>query len=229
MAITKYQLPPANPQQLDFPQHAVATTVVYRKGLPPQGALPSAANESSPGVAWDGWVAARIADRDSAMTRVMYQASLNVPLPGLDEMDQQGSFFPCEPYGTCWQPSSAWNGSPQQTAATVNAQAAAGQPYLRWEDIDDFPCIPVSIHQLVAIDPVTHHRRIVRSEFSDNLYPWDWTVCHTGSWIRYHHRYAWVVGRHRHHQCPVHWVKANGRTGSVPSIPSMKKASSRTT
>jgi hypothetical protein len=53
----------------------------------------------------------------------------------------------------------------------------------------------------------------------DGYYPWDWAVCHAGSWIRWQHHYVWVVGSKRHHHHPVHWVKTGGKLGFVPIHP----------
>jgi len=52
-----------------------------------------------------------------------------------------------------------------------------------------------------------------------NAYPWDWAVCHAGTWIRREHRYVWVAGRKRHHRRPIHWVKVGGTKGYVPIHP----------
>jgi hypothetical protein len=49
--------------------------------------------------------------------------------------------------------------------------------------------------------------------------PWDWTVCHSGAWIRYNHRYAWVASGRRHYHCPVHWVHNGHHEGYVPIHP----------
>lgn len=49
--------------------------------------------------------------------------------------------------------------------------------------------------------------------------PWDWTVCHSGAWIRYNHRYAWVASDRRHHHCPVRWVHNGHHQGYVPIHP----------
>ena len=57
---------------------------------------------------WDSWVDGRIASRSAAMTAVMKASGLNSPLPGLADMNGQGTFTPCAPYGTCWQPTNGW-------------------------------------------------------------------------------------------------------------------------
>jgi hypothetical protein len=53
----------------------------------------------------------------------------------------------------------------------------------------------------------------------NNLYPWDWAVCHAGTWIRWEHRYVWVTGEKRHHHPPVRWVKKEHLIGFVPVHP----------
>jgi hypothetical protein len=49
--------------------------------------------------------------------------------------------------------------------------------------------------------------------------PWDWGVCHAGSWIRWRHHYVWVVGTKRHHHRPIRWVKRGREVGYVPIHP----------
>ena len=49
--------------------------------------------------------------------------------------------------------------------------------------------------------------------------PYDWAVCHAGTWIYRQHRYTWVAGSRRHHHCPVHWVKDGRKVGYVPIHP----------
>ena len=56
---------------------------------------------------WDQWVANRISRRSAAMDAMMKAAGLTSPLPGLAEMEGQGKFFACAPYGTCWEPTAA--------------------------------------------------------------------------------------------------------------------------
>ena len=57
---------------------------------------------------WDSWVANRIATREAALAAVMKLAGLTNPVPGLAELKDQGSFFDCAPYGTCWEPTNGW-------------------------------------------------------------------------------------------------------------------------
>jgi hypothetical protein len=54
---------------------------------------------------WDQWVADRFSARSAAMEALEKAAGLTAPLPGLADLQGRGNFFPCEPYGTCWEPS----------------------------------------------------------------------------------------------------------------------------
>ena len=119
--------------------------------------------------------------------------------------------------------------------------------YLYTEDYT-FPCSAYVVQDLVARDPVTGKEKIINSRFDPaywpigshspliayssrwnywgwgydmywDQYPWQWTVCHAGSWIRWQHQYVWVVGRKMHHQCPVRWVKNGHSVGYVPIHP----------
>jgi hypothetical protein len=49
--------------------------------------------------------------------------------------------------------------------------------------------------------------------------PYDWAVCHAGSWIRHHKHYVWVAGGKRHHIDPVRWVRSGRQIAFVPLHP----------
>ncbi|HEY2035487.1 MAG TPA: hypothetical protein VGG96_00620, partial [Steroidobacteraceae bacterium] len=192
---------------------------------------------------FDGWVNQRVATREAAQAAVMQEAKLPAPVPGLAEMQGQGRFFPCAPYGTCWEPAHGWDGAqpaseqPDTDTAEVSGgfrrRAAAGYPgYLQVAQVsgsdpdvldrqlldeDLFPCSPFRVRQLISTDPATGLRQTVDLVPAGERYTW--AVCHTGSWIRRGHRYAWVAGTKRHHRCPVHWVKYGHVRGFVPIHP----------
>jgi hypothetical protein len=170
---------------------------------------------------FDKWVGDRMVQRAAAMTDVMKAAGLTEPLPGLADMQGQGTFFPCPPYGTCWEPASAED--PQQTEAresgtplltggrqsahvmNVNLEvprfAAAqimplGSPDplngLNGPFIDAFsPCVPSSVRYRVVKDPITGKGRVVDSGLGGGAVPWGWAVCHAGGWVH--------VRRHHHY------------------------------
>jgi hypothetical protein len=70
---------------------------------------------------------------------------------------------------------------------------------------------------MVARDPITGRQSVLYSTM--NTMPYDWAVCHAGTWIYRQHRYAWVAGGRRHHHCPVHWVKSGRTLAYVPIHP----------
>jgi hypothetical protein len=234
---------------------------------------------------WDNWVATRLRARTEAMNTAMKQAGLKSPIPGLAEMNGQGHFFACEPYGTCWESANGWKGkatdvaevktqagaaAPQNiptgqaaVAAAPPAASAAKTPKQSASDLylaahpgatlytEDyfFPCNTFAVQDLIGIDPITGKQDIVDTYFDLNMYmdpimypafgrfpyrryglfmdydawgfapPWEWAICHTGSWIRWQHHYVWVAGTKRHHHCPVRWVRNGHNVGFVPIHP----------
>jgi hypothetical protein len=70
---------------------------------------PPAAADPQEFAALDTWVADRVAQRKEAMTSVMKAAGLALPIPGLAQLQGQGTFFDCAPYGTCWEPNNVSN------------------------------------------------------------------------------------------------------------------------
>lgn len=91
--------------------------------------------------AWDQWVAQRIAARNAAIASVMKASGLKAPIPGMADMEGHGTFFPCAPYGTCWEP------------AEPSAEAAAPQPALRTNALSSSPAVPQSSASAVSPSP----------------------------------------------------------------------------
>jgi len=196
---------------------------------------------------WDNWVNQRVAARDAAQATMLKEANLPAAVPGLAEMQGQGHFFPCAPYGTCWEPTHGWSGAqpgsdgpdtdtPQAASGrfdkpfgsrTVAAflpvvQVSGGSPALEERQILDedlFPCSPFQVRRLITTDLATGKRKTTDLGMVPGNAPYMWAVCHTGSWIRRQHRYVWVAGTKRHHRCPVHWVKYGKVRGFVPIHP----------
>ena len=187
---------------------------------------------------WDNWVASRVAERSAAMTAMMKASGLTSPLPGLADMNGQGTFFPCAPYGTCWAPSNLPSEqlsaeSPETThdvpfeaaqltvppaqPASATAQPVGPKPNVPVLRDTFFPCPPTRVRSLVARDPITGRQNVLYSSMT--TMPYDWAVCHAGTWIYHQHRYAWVAGGRRHHHCPVHWVKSGRTVAYVPIHP----------
>lgn len=189
--------------------------------------IPTSIPPSPATTAWDSWVADRISTREAEMKSVMQQAGLKTPLPGLADLAGKGTFTSCAPYGTCWEPTDGWTRQSSDATTPIRplpeAQSSTGAvatsaqstpaprlaPALLYDDLDDFPCNP----------ELYWYQRLYGLYDINDLYPYDWAVCHTGYWIYRNHRYHWVVGTHKHHRCPVHWVKYQGKVGYVPMHP----------
>jgi hypothetical protein len=101
----------------------IGRTFTYSHGV----FVPTAVTPTNNFAAWDQWVAARVAARTAAMHAVMKESGLHEPLPGMADMEANGSFFDCQPYGTCWAPTKGW-GRPQAAAQQTGATTQAPQP-----------------------------------------------------------------------------------------------------
>jgi hypothetical protein len=185
--------------------------------------------------AFDSWVTSSVAARDASLLSVMRSTGMNRPVPGMAELDGEGTFFSCEPYGTCWVPKDGWKTPPTPTqeeddggaapaGVRVDANAAqAGRAQVRYatevDTEDAFPCAPYLYRTWYQRDLWDGSRKMLYMEEVGDPYYYDWAVCHTGTWVRFHHRYAWVPGKKRHHHCPVRWVSIGKHKAYVPLHP----------
>jgi hypothetical protein len=211
-------------------------TITFRNGKRISSENPAASNDLAE---WDAWTANRIAAQSAAMQATMKDAGLTAPIPGLAEMKDQGTFFACAPYGTCWEPKNGWvsqeGGQQQSDPHTVSVEAlrqekssgksaqgstnmVSSPAIVRTED-DYFPCSPDLIRRTIALDPLTGRQTPLRTGLYPNAAPYDWAVCHSGSWIQRNRHYVWVAGTKRHHHCPVRWVQYQGKKAYVPLHP----------
>ena len=189
--------------------------------------------ESPQNAVFDTWVKTQDAARDAATLNVMRASGLQRPVPGLAELNDAGEFFDCGSYGTCWAPKDGWQraNDPQQGATlptsppkphveqTSGGQGSADPAYDEFDEDLNFPCSPYMFRTWYQRNLFDGDEKVLYSELIDSPYPYTWAVCHTGSWIHYHHRYAWVPGERRHHHCPVHWVSVGKHKGWVPVHP----------
>lgn len=124
------------------PGHVVVpknTVLMYHDGKYLAGQTPTDASNYEE---WDQWVVQRVTERNTRMTAAMKDAGLPLPVPGLADMEGQGTFFPCAPYGTCWEPTEGWgtvqpagalqkpdqNGLAAATTSQTSVQAAQEGP-----------------------------------------------------------------------------------------------------
>ena len=80
---------------------ATGQTVYYNNGQP---VIPGKTASSADLAEWDRWVATRVAHRSAALASVTAASGLPASTPGLADMNGQGAFFKCAPYGICWEP-----------------------------------------------------------------------------------------------------------------------------
>ncbi|WP_158823792.1 FecR domain-containing protein [Granulicella sp. S156] len=84
------------------PQNGVVgKTEAYNYGRPVSLESVAATNDFAP---WDAWVQARVTLRSAALASVTASSGLPASTPGLADRANQGAFFSCAPYGTCWEP-----------------------------------------------------------------------------------------------------------------------------
>ncbi len=211
------------------------------------------AQEPASFAAWDKWVADRYNTRTQAIAEVMRASGLTEPIPGLASLQNQGTFFNCAPYGTCWEPASfpgpqpgALTGASEEFASpSTRALGAArllrvnmvsnpapslqvprdpttldpNETVVTRVETNGFPCLPETVRYRLVRNAITGKERVIDTEPLGIRQPWNWAVCHAGSWIRHNHHYAWVVGHRRHHHPPVMWVKSGKTVAFVPLHP----------
>ncbi|MGA2673586.1 MAG: FecR domain-containing protein [Terracidiphilus sp.] len=199
------------------------------------GALVASAGAGDPSAfaEWDRWVANRVAQRSAAIADVMKASGLPQPIPGLAEMRGQGTFFDCSPYGTCWEPASmeerrqadnASSASQPESAAAFRPAARGGQAGSSTsaqavEYPEFFPCLPAAVRYRAARYAGAGQQKAAASALDLNPAPYDWAVCHSGSWIQRNHRYVWVASHRRRHVEPLHWIKSGKTVAFVPLHP----------
>lgn len=224
-AALKMRLPDETSPVTETPQEK---TIYYEGGKIVQP--PADAEEAQKFAVWDQWVDHRVRARSTEIAAVMRQSGIERPLPGLADLYEQGTFFKCEPYGTCWVPGqqdTATRGTGPGQASAKGGPAAPGigdggqtsltDPYWWRRSLltgMGFPCDPEWMFD-ASIDP--------------NWMPYDWGLCSYGWWVPCNRGYAWVAPaaqpgprhlRYRAHPYPpVRWVKYGGKRGFVPRNP----------
>lgn len=123
---------------------------------------------------WDEWAMERVIARRQAMSAAMKDAGLTSPIPGLAEMEDQGTFFACAPYGTCWQPTNGW-GVRESTSDRINAEESSASSPQQPGQADPHT---VSVKELQSAGPNAVSARalqsaspnaILRTEYEDEF------------------------------------------------------------
>jgi len=181
----------------------------------PNSLLGSQESQAAPQDEWDAWVSARVNERVAATNAALKASGLTSPIPGLMDLYEQGDFFPCEPYGTCWEvkeqganENSTQSAKQRQSTNAKSPQRPSDQP-LFYRCLPGYRGTPTGL--LVNSLPYSAASDLAGAE---RVY---WAVCNYGNFIRRRHHYVWVVGKRHHH--PVHWVHVGDKEGFVPRHP----------
>src|SRR5271163_3964131 len=201
-------------------------TLTYGDGQPSRI---DGAGQSKVSNDWDQWVSARVTARDTAMQAALKASGLSSPIPGLTDLYASGTFSPCPPYGTCWDPSPLESDSRQvptqesPTSASGQAQAG-GTPFkpkaVEFQNLINGCPYPTwfTVAKVVATTPNQLDELTREAHLYELRQPRAWALCNYATWIHGRHRFHAVIGPRRHHH-PVKWVKAGERTGFVPAHP----------
>jgi hypothetical protein len=201
-------------------------TLTYGGGMPRRI---DGAGQSKVSNDWDQWVSARVTARNTAMQAALKASGLSSPIPGLTDLYASGTFSPCPPYGTCWDPSPLESDSrevpTQESPTPAPGQAQAGGTPFKPKAVEFQTLMngcPYPTWSTVAKAVATTPQQLDELRREAYLYelrqPRAWALCHYATWIHRRHRFHAVIGPKRHHH-PVKWVKAGGRTGFVPAHP----------
>jgi len=159
---------------------------------------------------WDQWVGTRIDARRDAIAAALKATGLASPIPWLAYLSENGNFFPCQPYGTCWQSKVQTPESQPQNAQ--NSQSST-------EKTSFSPCSETKV-----LDPGTK-KWIEQYEITTQY--WDWALCGSGRWIYQNNNYVLVLPNKKlndkwQRHSTVAWVRVGNETGFVPKNPGDK-------
>jgi hypothetical protein len=194
---------------------------------------------------WDNWVSSRVHESTTITTAALKASGLSTPLPGLNNLYRNGSFFQCAPYGTCWEPTqqaaeqapSPQTSRPDTQSPVQNAPNTGFQPRTVewqagiWGQCDYYTSRRISrvAHSQQELEELLRQKNAAeRMTLQGNAFS---TSCWNGVWIHHHGHYARVLSVPAHPGCklgshckPVHpphplFVRAGGKVGLVPRHP----------
>ena len=193
---------------------------------------------------WDAWVSGRQAYKDVVTVAALKASGLSSPIPHLADFYEHGSFFSCEPYGTCWQaadPAGPQDPTPQSATPISQspAQAQVNPPFqpqtVQWEEFVQGWCSPPILRTVTGVAHTPEELQKLerrkaaaqKARYSPGAYL---SGCENGYWIPHRRHFARVITPQLPHQCvgakcrPVHaprpvWVKFGNKIGFVPAHP----------
>jgi hypothetical protein len=108
----------------DVTQGYLGSIISHQRGAPGQ----VGADHSGTPADWDAWVAARVKQRQVDTAAALRASGLTSFIPGLTDMYNGGTFFPCAPFGICWEPKELPDTTETPAAAQPNVAAGIVQP-----------------------------------------------------------------------------------------------------
>ena len=112
-----------------FPEDFAGLDSLERQPIPSLQSVTAASKLVEEPAAHGNWaqsVESREQVRQTAMAAALKASGLPSPVPGLAELYRHGTFFACEPYGTCWEPQEGQSAADTK-AVQRDAQAPATQ------------------------------------------------------------------------------------------------------
>ena len=150
-------------------------------------------------------------EKETTLAAALKASGLSSPVPGLADLYSHGSFFPCEPYGTCWeaaqsqsaQESVARPGSADTQGASPNAANPGFRPQtVQWQEPDwsglcGFLGGSRTISRVARTPGELKELLRLKSLADSNAYRQIATreSCYTRPWIYHHGHYAMVLPR----------------------------------
>jgi hypothetical protein len=169
------------------------------------------AGDAYGGRRWDRWVEAREQARQTTMDAALKASGLTSPVPGIAELYRHGTFFSCEPYGTCWEPKQSQStltsdkGARQQDAQApgANPPATGGfQPQtVQWQETDwgggycDFSGVTRTITRVANTPEELRNLLRLKAKANSNGYFQSVAAdsCYSRPWLFHHGHYAMVL------------------------------------
>jgi hypothetical protein len=193
---------------------------------------------------FDEWVDSRRELESAVMTNAMKDAGLSAPVAGLVDFYQNGVFYKCEPYGTCWDPTPPADVREQappppatagQSAVSSQSAAASFPQTVQWREFWPGWCgagLWTTVTR-VAHDPAELQKILDAQKRSAHRLGRQWNsssmLCDTGFWVPRRDHYARVITSARlpiscRGDCVVHpphplWVRVGDKFGIVPPHP----------
>ena len=193
--------------------------------LPGSSAVSLDASVNSASAEWDEWVLSRLQENQSRMQEALKLSGLSDPIPGLEELPATGSFYPCPPYGTCWDPTAAQLDLSPQSAGNpsqISGQTATTVPFIRKKIAAQMISICPAVWEFTWLVPDPAHPGKTKIQKTTEWTGSGMAFCYAGTFIRHHRHFVWVVGK-KHKHPPVHWVKVGSKEGIVLRHPNDAK------